>query len=141
MKSLPAIRLASVTLVAAALVADPTSVVAAQAPLTVQTVVVTSAAPPQLAGIYRLTFSGKGHASKAVHLLLQKNGAEYDGYLLTDGAEAILTDLRFDGDELRASALTSAGKGELTLKLSGNGVTGKLIVGKHVVAITGDRAS
>jgi hypothetical protein len=123
---------------AAALVALPASprAVHAQVTLAGEPVVAVSA---KLAGIYRVILSGPSLTTQRMHLIVRLGEGGYTCVLLSGDREMPLENLRLEGDVMRATTATSAGRGEIVLTVTEDGVSGTLRVGPTKVSINGER--
>ena len=99
---------------------------------------VSSIAP--MAGVYRLQLTAKDGASLQVRLVVERLGEGLSGTLVSEDNGVAHVDLKFVGDELRATATTSLGEGVLVLRESAAGMTGTFTVGKRVWMVSGERS-
>lgn len=89
-------------------------------------------------GIYRLTISAKNRPSKTVHLVVREESKGMSGVLLDNGSELSLSDVRYEGNVLKASIMTTEGRGQIELTLATTEVTGTLIVAGKRLTIRGE---
>ena len=123
---------------AAALLALPASPRAARAQVTLAGEPATVASA-KMAGIYRVTLSGPSLTTQRMHLIVRLGEAGYTCVLISSDREMPLENLRLEGDVIRATTATSAGKGEIVLTVTEDGVSGTLRVGPTKVSISGER--
>jgi len=90
-------------------------------------------------GSYRLTVASK-HARKTADLVVEQTADGYVGYVLTNESETPLTNIAIQGDTLRAHVTTSAGDGELVLRITDAGITGTLKLPMKTLTVSGERA-
>ncbi len=96
----------------------------------------------QITGLYNLTLVGvKTRAEQRVDLRLEQGLEGYSAVLLTDSQWVELEEVRLEGETLHARASTSAGRAELTLRVTLDGVSGTMRIGKHTITVKGERAS
>ena len=99
-----------------------------------------SAAAAVWSGVYRIDVA-KGDEVLPMRVVVERVGSSLDGTVLLGGTASALANVRFDNGELRATMVTSSGKGELVLRLTEAGVTGSLKVGKTTWSVTGERSA
>jgi hypothetical protein len=133
------LRIAVPALLGIALTALPLAARASTVPHT--SAPVASAPDVQIAGLYNLTLIGQqSHGEQRVDLILQQTDNGVTGLLLSQTNATALTEIQFDGETLKAVALTSAGRGQLVIHFTESAMTGTLSVGKHVISVKGERA-
>ena len=99
-----------------------------------------SAAAAVWSGVYRIDVA-KGDEVLPMRVVVERVGSSLDGTVLLGGTASALANVRFDNGELRATMVTSTGKGELVLRQTEAGVTGTLKVGKTTWSVTGERSA
>ena len=77
--------------------------------------------------------------AQAVDLAIEQTKDGFTALLITPTHESWLSDVKFDGTRLTGTAVTSAGRSTLVLKLSNTDVHGTLVVAGRTVMITGVR--
>jgi hypothetical protein len=91
-------------------------------------------------GVYRIDVS-KGDEVLPMRVVVERVGNTLEGTVLLGGTASALANVRFEGGELRATMVTSTGKGELVLRQTEAGITGTLKVGKTTWTVTGGRSA
>jgi hypothetical protein len=100
-----------------------------------------SSAAAMWSGVYRIDVA-KGDEVLPMRVVVERMGpAGVDGTVLLGGTASALANVRLEGGELRATMVTSSGKGELVLRQTDAGVTGTLKVGKATWSVTGERSA
>jgi hypothetical protein len=123
-------------LLSAALLALPSSAHAATRTPEKPTV---SALAAARAGLYRLTLTQGAGGEQPVDLALEQVEDGFSALLLTPAHESWMSDVKFDGNRLTGTTLTSHGRGTIVLEMSDAGVRGTLMVAGQSIAITGTR--
>jgi hypothetical protein len=127
------LRVIAPALLGIALAASPASAYTSTVPAS-------AAATKTIAGLFSLTLVGeKTHAEQRVELILEYADGKYGALLKGATYATALDSITFDGETLRASAATTAGRGELVLHVADQRVTGTLIVGTHTINVKGER--
>ena len=124
--------------IAAALVAIPAAPHVARAQVTLAGEPATPVRA-RMAGIYRVTLSGSSLATQRMHLLVRLDEGGYTCVLLSGEKEMPLENVRLEGDVIRATTTTSAGRGQVMLTITEDGVVGTITVGATKVLISGER--
>ena len=109
-------------------------------PAPAATAAATSFAAAAWSGVYRIDVA-KGTEVLPMRVVLERLGGTLDGTVLLGGTASALADVRFEVGELRATLVTSSGRGELVLRQTESRVTGTLKIGKAVWTITGERSA
>lgn len=99
------------------------------------------AAPASWVGIYRLQFTARDRGLLFVRLLLEREGDNVSGTIVSDEFQSTIYDIQLTGDELRATMPTDEGTGEIVLKNSADGITGTLRVHGKTWTIAGRRTT
>jgi hypothetical protein len=96
---------------------------------------------PRIAGVYRLTIIGaNGAPSQRIDIILEEGAEGTVGYLVNDASSAVLEDMRIEDGTLRATVMTTTGRGTIAVQLFTERLRGTLTVGKQVLGIQGIRA-
>ena len=90
------------------------------------------------AGLYNLSLAGTA-GEQRVDLVVELAQDGFTALLLTPTHETWLSNVKFDGRRLTGTALTSAGRGTVTLDVTNAGVRGTLTVAGRTIAISGAR--
>ena len=145
------LRLAS--LVGALVVAAaPAPAVALQAVTTVSPVALADSArtvdethlAPRTAwsGVFRVQLSlGRREVGAPAAIVVERVLAGPSGFMVVDSRTVSLSDIRVDGDMLRARVTTGDGVGTLMLRVSGDAVSGTLKVGRQTWDVVGERSA
>jgi hypothetical protein len=92
-------------------------------------------------GLYRITITGpRGAPSRHIDIVLDEGTGQMAGYLVSDSSSSMLDDLRIEDGTLRATVMTSLGRGALSVKMFGDQLTGTLTIDKQVFSVQGVRA-
>lgn len=92
------------------------------------------------AGVYRVAIT-KGDETVHARVVMERDGEALAGTVLIEATASALTKLRHEGETLRATLLTSHGRGELALRATTDGVAGTLTVGKVTWTVEGKRSA
>jgi hypothetical protein len=92
-------------------------------------------------GVYRVHIALGGRDAAPAALVVEREPAGLSGFMLVDERGAPLSAVRVEGDVLRARITTAQGTGELTLRITGDVVTGTLKVGKQRWDVSGQRTA
>jgi hypothetical protein len=92
-------------------------------------------------GVYRVHLALGGRDAAPAALVVEREPAGLSGFMLVDERGAPLSAVRVEGDVLRARITTAQGTGELTLRITGDVVTGTLKVGKQRWDVSGQRTA
>jgi hypothetical protein len=128
---IPSLRLIVPAFLAVAAIATPALARTAPAASAERSVISAS-------GIYRLTISAANRPSKTVHMVVREEANGMSGVVLDNASELSLSDVRYEGNVLKASIMTTEGRGEIELTLSTSEVTGTLIVAGKRLTIRGE---
>jgi hypothetical protein len=141
MRTISTIRIARATILALSIaaVAAPSVTVAQSSRATVARAIAPSAISPW-AGVYRLQLTGPQGQTILMRLLVERQGDELSGTIISDDNSVAHVDLSLVGNDLRANAHTTAGEGTLLLRDSGDGVTGSFTVGKVAFVVEARRS-
>jgi hypothetical protein len=110
----------------------------AETPATTRTEDGVSALAVSRAGLYALTLTGIA-GKQAVDLAIEPAKAGFSALLITPAHESWLSDVKFDGNRLTGTTLTSAGRGTLVLDMTDSGAHGRLVVAGRTITIVGTR--
>ncbi|MES2176376.1 MAG: hypothetical protein V4550_00815 [Gemmatimonadota bacterium] len=100
--------------------------------------VTTDADAKNAAGLFSLTVRAR-HAEQRVDLVVEKKGDGYTGVFITHDQQALLENVKVEGDIITASLLTNIGRGDLKLRITNKGLVGTLHVGKGTLNVGGER--
>jgi hypothetical protein len=135
----PLARTLALTLALAA-AAAPAAAQTSFTPAPTASVATTPAAAAAWAGVFRIDVA-KGDEVLPMRVVVERAGAGLDGTVLLGGTASALANVRFEAGELRATMVTSSGKGELVLRQTETGVTGTLKIGKTTWSVSGERSA
>lgn len=151
MRTSNTLRLAS--LVGALVVAvAPAPAVALQAVTTVSPVALIDSArtvdethlAPRTAwsGVFRVQLSlGTREIGAPAAIVIERVLAGPSGFMVVDARTVSLSNIRVEGDVLRARVTTGDGVGVLTLRVTGDTVSGTMKVGKQTWDVVGERSA
>lgn len=98
----------------------------------------TTALAASRAGLYTLTLVGDA-GQQAVDLAIEPAKTGFSALLITPAHESWLSNVKFDGNRLTGTTLTSAGRGTLVLQVTDSGVRGHLMVAGRAITVIGTR--
>jgi hypothetical protein len=93
-------------------------------------------------GVFRVQLSlGSREAGAPAAIVIERVLAGPSGFMVVDSRTVSLSEIRVEGDLLRARVTTGDGVGTLMLRVSGDAVSGTLKVGKQTWDVIGQRSA